>query len=640
MADGGYKRKLAAIFCADVAGYSRLMGEDEADTVKTLEAYKQVMFALIKQHRGRLIDSPGDNLLAEFGSVVDAVQCGVTVQNELKSRNADLPENRKMIFRIGINLGDVIEEESRLYGDGVNIAARLEALADPGGICISKTAFDHIETKLPLGYEFLGDQKVKNIAKPVGAYRVLMEPRVTVAGVVKEKKPSIPVLRRKGVLACAFAVLLLLISVAVWSFYFRVPPIEPASLDKMAFSLPEKPSIAVLPFTNMSGDPKEDYVSDGLTEQIITNLSKFHRLFVIARNSTFVYKGKPVKVQKVAEDLGVQYVLEGSVQKSGDKVRITAQLIDVLTGHHVWSERYDGEAKDIFALQDEITLKIAKAMKVELTEGEHERSFAKWETDNLKAFEKNYQGLGFLRRGTKQDNDTARQLFDEAIAIDPKYIFPVTLLGYTHFYDARYGWSESPAKSVQKAFELAQKAIAMDDSFDGPHTLMATVYLLMRQYDNAIAEAEKAIDLNPNGAVNYGTLGAILGSAGNWHEGVLYLKKSIRLSPFASFGDYYFLGRAHFMLGQYDESLETLKKAMQANPNFFPAQVFIVACYSSMGRSEEATAAAKEVLRMNPKFTIESYAKTIPYKEKADVERELAALRKAGLPEKPSPELQ
>ena len=311
-----FKRKLSAILSADVKGYSRLMGEDEAGTVKTLTAYRKIMGELIRQHRGRVVDSPGDNILAEFGSVVDAVHCAVAAQNEIKARNTELPENRRMEFRIGVNLGDVIEEEGRIYGDGVNIAARLEALADPGGICISKTAFDHIESKLPLGYQFLGEQTVKNIAKPVGAYKVLMEPRVLPA---EDKKTSKPVRfrQRKPILAAAVAVLVVVIGVAVWNVYWRAPKIEPASKDKMAFPLPDKPSIAVLPFVNMSDDKSQEYFSDGLTEEIITALSKTPKLFVIARNSSFVYKGKPVNVQQVSRELGVKYVLEGSVRRSG-----------------------------------------------------------------------------------------------------------------------------------------------------------------------------------------------------------------------------------------------------------------------------------------------------------------------------------
>jgi len=331
MAEEGFKRKLTAILSADAVGYSRLMEDDETATVRTLTSYREVITTLIKQHNGMVVDSPGDNLLAEFVSVVDAVQCAVSVQNEIKARNEDLPENRKMQFRIGINLGDVIQEGERIYGDGVNIAARLESLADPGGICISKTAFDQIERKLPYGYEFIGDQTVKNISKPVGAYRVMLEPRVTVAG-IKDKEPPDPMWRRKGVLVGAMAVLVVIIGFSLWNFYLRAPEIEPASVEKMAFPLPEKPSIAVLAFDNLSGDPEQEYFSDGIAENIITILSKVGELFVIARNSSFTYKGKPVKVQQISQELGVRYVLEGSVQKSGDRVRINAQLIDAIMG--------------------------------------------------------------------------------------------------------------------------------------------------------------------------------------------------------------------------------------------------------------------------------------------------------------------
>jgi adenylate cyclase len=342
MTSDTFQRKLTAILSADVVGYSRLMGDDEAATVKTLETYKGVMTSLIKQHRGRVVDSPGDNLLAEFGSVVDAVQCAVTIQKELQTRNADLPENRRMEFRIGINLGDVIEEEDRIYGDGVNIAARLEALANPGGICVSKTAFDHIESKLPLGYEFLGEQTVKNITKPVGAYKVLMETRVVDARSKQEAK-AVSFWQRKMVLSIGIVVILAVAVGLYWIFYHLGPSIEPASIENMAYPLPDKPSIAVLPFTNMSGDPEQDYIGDGLSENIISALSVSSDMFVMARNATFTYKGTAVKPQQVAEELGVQYVLEGSIQKSANRLRVTAKLIDALGGHHLWAEVYDRE---------------------------------------------------------------------------------------------------------------------------------------------------------------------------------------------------------------------------------------------------------------------------------------------------------
>ena len=314
MADKGFKRKLTSIFSADAVGYSRLMGKDEEATVRTLTSYRSVISTLIKQYNGTVIDSPGDNLMAEFVSVVDAVQCAVAVQKELKARNDELPENRRMPFRIGINLGDVIQEEDRIYGDGVNIAARLEGLAEPGGICISKTAFDHIETKLPYGYEFLGDQTVKNIAKPVGAYRVLLEPRVTVAELPKAEKPATA--RRRRVMIVVTVALVIAITLVVWQLYIRRPSVAPASIDKMAFPLPDKPSIAVLPFKNLSDDPTQEYFCDGMSEDLITDLSKISGIFVIARNSTFAYKGESVKINQVAEELGVRYVLEGSVRKA------------------------------------------------------------------------------------------------------------------------------------------------------------------------------------------------------------------------------------------------------------------------------------------------------------------------------------
>ena len=379
------KRKLTAILSADVKGYSRLMSEDEAGTIRTLNAYKEMIADLVQQHYGRVVDAPGDNLLAEFGSVVDAVQCALEIQKELKTRNAKLPENRRMEFRIGINLGDVVEEEGKLFGDGVNIAARMESLSDAGGICISGTAYDQVGNKLSLGYEYLGEQAVKNIAKQVRVYRVLMEPGAA-GKVIGEKKVRARQWPRAALVLVAILIVVAA-AFAVWRLYFRpTPPIEVASKEKMAFPLPDKPSIAVLPFVNMSEDPDQEYFSDGITEDIITNLSKVPALFVISRNSTFLYKGKQVKIEEVARDLGVRHVLEGSVRRAGGRVRITAQLIDGKTGQHVWADKYDRELKDIFSVQDEVTRKVVSELAVALTATESERLVRK-HTENFEAYD-------------------------------------------------------------------------------------------------------------------------------------------------------------------------------------------------------------------------------------------------------------
>ena len=412
------KRKLAAILSADVKGYSRLMGEDEKGTVRTLNIYKEVMTGLTQNHHGRVVDAPGDNVLAEFASVVDAVECAVEIQKELKTRNAELPESRRMEFRIGVNLGDVIEDGEQILGDGVNIAARLENLTDAGGICISGTAFDQVRNKLELGYEYLGEQTVKNIALPIRVYKVMMEPEAT-GKVIGEKKAK-PRRLQMATIGLVVAVILVVAAFVIWKLYTPSAPqpevvskekitvapsekpsvtvptspapsvetapkekvtppshekvikptpppppkMEVASKEKMALALPDLPSIAILPFVNMSEDPKQEFLCDGITENIITALSKVPRLFVIARNSTFAYKGKPVKVKQVSEELGVQYVLEGSVQRSSDRIRINAQLIDALKGHHIWAERYDRDLTDLFALQDEITIRILNALRV------------------------------------------------------------------------------------------------------------------------------------------------------------------------------------------------------------------------------------------------------------------------------------
>jgi len=640
MAAESFKRKLTAIMSADVKGYSRLMGEDEAQTVKTLTAYRKIMGDLIQQHRGRVVDSPGDNILAEFASVVDAVQCAVASQNEFKDRNAELPENRRMEFRIGINLGDVIEEGDRIYGDGVNIAARLESCAEPGGICISKTAFDQIESKLPLGYEFLGEQEVKNIAKPVGAYRVVMEPRVTVAR-EKKKNETVAVWRRKGVFSGALAALIVIIGVAVWNFYWRAPKIEPASKEKMAFPLPEVPSIAVLPFVNMSEDPKQEFLSDGITENIITALSKVPRLFVIARNSTFVYKDKPVNVKQVSEELGVRYVLEGSLQRSGDRLRITAQLIDAIAGNHLWAERYDRDLKDIFALQDEITINVLNGIRVKLTTGAEVSMSQKY----AEKYYRGKQGLdcylnlmkaaGYLERFNIEDTNLARRMIEDAIAMCPENPMGYLSLGWVNHRDFALGNTKSPQESLEKGKELAQKALAMDVSLPGAHTLLCAIYRRGGEYDKSISEGERAVALDPSATAAIDNYASTLMIVGRPEEAIPLFQKAIRLNPFAPSWLYRDFGAALRDTGRFEEAVSAYKKAIQIAPDHILAHVSLASTYIMMGREKEARDEAAEVLRINPKFSVDSWAKTFAYKDQSQQDKIVSAARKAGLPDKP-----
>ena len=544
MTTQGVKRKLTAILSADVKGYSRLMGEDEEWTVRTLKGYKDIIANLIQQHRGRVVDATGDNLMAEFASVVDAVQCAVEIQQVLRAKNALLQETRRMEFRIGINLGDVIEEGDTIYGDGVNIAARLEGLAEAGGICISESAYQQIENKLPLRYDYLGEHEVKNIAKPVRVYSARIEADAGPSKLGKEKKPA-----QKRLPKAALAIIGLVVvagAVTLYQFVLRPSPskTEVASKQKMAFPLPDVPSIAVLPFVNMSEDPKQEFLCDGMTEAIITALSKVPRMFVIARNSTFTYKGKPVKVKQVSEELGVRYVLEGSLQRSGDRLRITAQLIDALTGNHLWAERYDRDLKDIFALQDEITIKILNGIRVKLTMGGEVSMSQKYAEkyyrgkQGLDCYLKLMEASGYIQHFNIQDNNMARRMIEEAIAMCPENPMGYLSLGWVCYSDYFLGNTKSPQETLEKGIELAQKALAMDDSLAGPHGLLCALYTAKREYDKAIAEGERGVALNPGGTSELLNYAASLCYAGRPEEAIQLFQKAIRLNPFNPAGLY------------------------------------------------------------------------------------------------------
>ena len=600
------ERKLTAILSADVKGYSRLMGVDEEATVCTLTAYREVMATLIRQHRGRVVDSPGDNLLAEFASAVDAVQCAVEIQQDLKVRNAELPDSRKMEFRIGINVGDVIVEGERLYGDGVNIAARLEGLAEPGGICISGTVHDQVENKLTLSYEYIGEQEVKNIAKPVRVWRIQVQESSSQQAKVEKPQPRRVRPAHRWMIAGLLLVAVTIVVVRSLPFSLLSTRHSVFVTKEVQLPLPDKPSIAVLPFVNMSADPTQDYFSDGMTDTLITDLSKLSGLFVIARNSTFVYKGKAVKPQQVSQELGVRYVLEGSVQKAEARVRIIAQLVDATTGHHLWAEHYDRdlEVKDIFALQDEITQRIVGALAVKLTAGEQGR-IGRVPTDNLEAYNYYLRGIESHHRLTKEAHAQARQLFERAIALDPQFALAYTMLGLTLRQEWDWGWSLDP-QALERAFELAQKAIALDDSLAWAHSLLGMAYVRKEQPEQAIAEGERAIALDPNCAECYESLADILVLAGRPEEAVGLAEKAIRLDP--QFAAYYSgqLGEAYRALGRYEEAIAAQKRVLTRNPDVLPAHVELAIIYNELGREEEARAEEAEVQRLSPHFPVEA----------------------------------
>lgn len=624
------QRKLTALFSADVQGYGRLMGDDEIATIHTLTEYREVMTAFIQVFRGVIVDSPGDNLLAEFASAIDAVQCAVEIQRELKSRNATLPPHRKMEFRIGINVGDVVVEGQRLYGDGVNIAARLEGLADGGGVCISGTVYDQIENKLPLVYEYLGEQVVKNITKPVRAYRVQLEapaPAPTRTG----ENPVEPNYRWKITLAVAMLLLVGVVTVAVKSLSSRSTLLSTSAPAEMASALesPDKPAIVVLPFTNMSGDQAQDYFSDGISEDLITDLSKLSGLLVISRHTAFTYKGKTVKVEDISRELGVRYVVEGSVRKADDTVRITAQLVDAATGGHLWAERYDRDLTDVFTLQDEITQHIVLALKVKLTQEEQAR-FRRAPTENLQAYDFVLRGWDAFFRHTKETNLQARQMFENAIALDPEYAGASAFLSLTYFQEWDSQWNRTP-QTLEQAFTMAQRAVALDNTLSTAHTVLGFVYLWNRQHEQAIAEAERAIALDPNNADGYIGLGFISNLAGKPDAAIASVKKAMRLNPRYSSWYAFNLGLAYRLTGLHEEAITVHKQALLRDPNLLIAHQELALNYSALGRKEEARAEIGEVLRINPHFSLEGMRQTWPYKDQARFARELVALRDAGL---------
>jgi adenylate cyclase len=578
------ERRLAAIFTADVAGYSRLVGADEEGTIDRLSAHRRELIEpKIAEHQGRLVKTTGDGVLAEFASPVKAVRCAIDVQHGMAARNVDIPEGSRIEFRIGINLGDVVVDDDDIYGDGVNIAARLENIAEPGSVFISRAVRDFVTDTAELVLEDLGERELKNIAKPVQVFRI------------------------------------------------AAPAQAVAASQAPAPAVPQKPSIAVLPFTNMSGDAEQEYFSDGMTEDLITDLSKISALFVIARNSSFAYKGRLVKVQEIGRDLGVRFVLEGSIRKSGNRVRITAQLIDAESGGHLWAERFDRDLTDIFATQDEVVEKIVRALAVTLTQGEEKR-LGRRGTANVAAYEAVLRARELLGGATRETVAQARAMYQRAIELDASYAVPHAGLAATAVSNYVSDWADDPGAELDQAERWARRALKLDESEPFAHMALGHVLLWRRDHDGALAEFRSMIALDPNFAQGHSATGLALMYAGRAAEALEAFALSKRLDPHYPSIVLHYLAQANFSLGNCGTAAKQLLERIARTPGTDSSRMMLAACYGHLGRVEEARAAWAELLKVNPDFSLEQRERVLPYKDPRDFARIADGLAKAGLP--------
>jgi adenylate cyclase len=626
------ERKLTAILCADVFGYSRLMGENEEATLRTLSSHRKLIDSLIEQHRGRFVNSAGDSVLAEFASVVNAVQCAVEIQTTLKAENASIPPDHRMEFRIGVNLGDVMVDGEQIYGDGVNVAAHLESLADPGGICVSGTVCEHLGNRLALSYEDLGEQSVKNIAKPVRVFRVLPETGAAEATAGGTKAQATRKYLRRGIFSIAGLAIIAATIIFVQHLSLR-PPTPSASIPPAqppALPLPDKPSIAVLPFTNLSGDPQEEYFSDGITGDIITALSRSPDLFVIDRASTFSYKGKPIRVEQVSRELGVKYVLEGGVQKAAGQLRVTAQLVDATTGAELWAERYDRPLRDVFSVQDELVRRIVTTMGPQLILWDRAGLQRLRRTDNLEAYDYDLRGWEYFLMLTREDNPKAREMWEKAIELDPRYAEAYAGVGFTYYFDALYQWSGG-AQAFDQAYQWAQKAVALNDSEPLGYMLLGNLDLSKRRYDQAVSEGQRAVALAPNSTDGYFWLARILVYSGRPKEAVVAAEKGVRLNPRQPVLCLTQLGLAYLSMGRFREARSIFEETFAKSPNQPAGYMLKAIADVELGRNDDARAEAAEVLRLSPHYSLATWQQAYPLKDPALQDRWRSDLRKAGL---------
>ena len=589
-------RKIAAILAADIVGFSRLTGADEDRTLARLRALRSDLIdPTIAVHNGRVVKRTGDGALVEFRSVVDAVRCAIEVQNSMVERNAGLSSERRIEFRIGIHLGDVVEEsDGDLMGDGVNIAARLEGIAQPGAICLSEDAYRQVKARLNLSVSDLGETQLRNIAEPIRVYSL----EVAVAARTK-------------------------------------PEIQSQSLAQevasASLTLPDKPSIAVLAFTNMSGDPEQEYFSDGISEDIITDLSKLSELYVIARNSSFTYKGKPVDVKQVGRELGVRYVLEGSVRKAGNRVRVTGQLIDATNGAHIWADRFDRDLTDIFAVQDELTREIISALKIRLNERE-KALIASGGTKNVDAHDFFLKGRELVS-GNKRDRAMfveANACLRRAIELDPNYAGPYAALGWAYVLDFQNRWSDSPEKSLDQAEHLVDEALAKDDQDPFVHYVAALIGLWRKDYERWADEADRALSLNPNYGLAHLARGLVHVYTGEPAKGIPYIDRAIRLDPTQQ-QLRHFLGTAYLVAGNYETAAAILKERVATTPTTDLSRALLASALGHLGRLDEARQVWRELKEINPRYSHLDHFGRLPFRDSADADKFTEGLRKAGL---------